>query len=79
MVDDHVKADKLWKVENIFTDNPLYGFKFDDDGKTIIAQIQTPKAIFGDAMMSAAMFEEAYRKPEADRSDTERYLVEVLN
>lgn len=79
VVDDHVKADKLWKVENIFTDNPLYGFKFDDDGKTIIAQIQTPKAIFGDAMMSAAMFEEAYRKPEADRSDTERYLVEVLN
>lgn len=79
VVDDHVKADTLWKAENIFTDNPLYGFKYDDDGKTIIAQIQTPKAIFGDAMMSAAMFEEAYRKPEGDRSDTERYLVEVLN
>ena len=79
VVDDHVKADTLWKAENIFTDNPLYGFKYDDDGKTIIAQIQTPKAIFGDAMMSAAMFEEAYRKPEADRSDTERHLVEVLN
>lgn len=79
LVGDGVEIDRLWDAASIKTDNPLYGFKFSEDGKTIIAQIQTPSSIFGDRMMAAEIMETAYLTKEADRNETEKYLVDVLN
>ena len=79
LVGDGVEVDRLWDAASIKTDNPLYGFKFSEDGKTIIAQIQTPSSIFGERMLAAPIIEKAYLAKKEDRNETEKYLVEVLN
>lgn len=77
LVGNQVKVDSLWSAEDIFTDNPLYGFSFDESGKNVIAQIQTPRVIFGDSLRAGAIYDNAAIAENKD--ETQVWLTSLLS
>lgn len=75
LVNDQVDVKSSWKTDNIYTDNPLYGFKFDDTGTKITAQIQKASVIFGDKLKAGKLFDQA----SAQGNGTQQWLSSLVS
>lgn len=75
LIGKQVEAKSKWNLANIYTENPLYGFKYDASGNNLLAQLQKSSVVFGKYLRAGKMFDKA-----ADKSDpTQKWLSSLMN
>lgn len=74
---ENVNVSSFWTFENIYTDEPLYAFTLSEDGRSLIATLQTPSAMLP-GIKGGSLYDFGYTVADADATPTHEWFKSVM-